>query len=258
MQALKYTSLILICLLSLGRLNPAAAAQSGFSMKNDHTAERPPAAEKQIIPETKLRRLFQAYICETLNKVPGDIAVLRFKVSGNRPIEKGNVSFRIFQKSKGRPKGHVRLSAVVSVDGLTRSEVTLSAWVDVFGPVVCAARTLNRGEMIREDDLYLARKNLSRLSEKILTEKQMAIGLSAKSTLNEHTCLKAYMLRRVPTLDRGELVTILVQLGALKVTTPGKTLESGFAGEQIRVQNAMSKKKIYARIVDDATVEVDF
>jgi flagella basal body P-ring formation protein FlgA len=212
----------------------------------------------QTVAEIKFRELFHQYICDRLSKDPNDIVLSRFKINGNRPVAEGAVEFQVFQKSKGTPKGYVRLTVIVSVDGISIREVSLSAWVDVFGSVVCAFRTLNKGETIRYKDVYLAKKNISRMPANTLTDKGMAIGLTAKNTISEGTCLKEYMLKRMPTLNKGDMVTILVELGGLKVTTPGKTLERGFAGDLIRVQNTMSKKRIYARIVDDSTVEVDF
>jgi flagella basal body P-ring formation protein FlgA len=44
----------------------------------------------------------------------------------------------------------------------------------------------------------------------------------------------------------------------LRVTVPGTILEKGYVGESVRVQNTMSLKKIYARVIDSHTVRVDF
>jgi flagella basal body P-ring formation protein FlgA len=54
------------------------------------------------------------------------------------------------------------------------------------------------------------------------------------------------------------MVTILAESGDLRVTVPGRVLEKGYKGSLIRVQNVMSKKEIYATVVNGATVTVDF
>jgi flagella basal body P-ring formation protein FlgA len=66
------------------------------------------------------------------------------------------------------------------------------------------------------------------------------------------------MLEKSPIVDRGDMVTILAESGDLRVTVPGRVLERGYLGELIRVQNSMSKKKIYARVINNSTVMVDF
>ncbi len=258
MRAFTHILAILICISMFGITGPIGAATTDAATMRDGRSRNSSGTDQHSIPVSKFHELFHAYICESMAKDPDDIALSRLKITGNRPIAAGKITYQIFQKSKGIPKGYVRLTVSVSVDGITATEVSLSAWVDVYGSVVCAARSLKKGETIGLADVYLARKNISRMPANIITDKSKAIGLSAKNSLNVNTCIREYMLIRMPTLERGELVTILAQTGGLKITTPGKTLERGFEGELIRVQNTMSKKKIYARIVDDATVEVDF
>lgn len=234
--------------------NPEPAA-SGSGQKQSSLLKH---QSEQLIPESKYRELLMAYICESLGKDPADIAISRLKISGNRRIATGDMDFQIYQKSNGTPKGYVRVTVIVSMGGMADMEVNLSAWVDVFGSVVCAVRKLNKGETVGPADIYLARKNMARMPANVITSKSKVIGLTVKNSLNANTSLREYMLIRKPTLDRGDMVTIVAQLGGLRVTTPGKTLERGFEGDLIRVQNTMSKKKIYARIVDNSTVEVDF
>jgi flagella basal body P-ring formation protein FlgA len=237
----------------------AAASQELASLdpERQQISARAHQAE-QIIPDSKYRELLMGYICDSMGKSPADIVISRFKISGNRQIAAADASFQIFQNSKGAPLGYVRVTVIVSADGMADREVILSAWVDVFGSVVCAARKLGKGETVEPGDIYLARKNMARMPANIITDKSGVIGMSVKNSLNVNTALREYMLFRKPTLKRGDMVTILAQLGGLRVTTPGKTLERGFEGDLIRVQNTMSKKRIYARIVDDSTVEVDF
>jgi len=212
----------------------------------------------RVIPEARLRKLFNDYVCDRLGKDPADAILSRFKVSGNRPVPSGHQEYRVFQKSKGAPKGHVRLTVIVSVDGISRGEVALSGWVDAFGPVVCTVRSMQKGEIVREGDIYIARKNLSRLPANTLTNQGRAIGLVLKNNVDSNTCLKKWMLKRNPTVDRGKRVTILARMDGLKISVPGRTMEKGFAGDFIKVENVMSKKKIFARVIDSATVAVEF
>jgi len=222
------------------------------------SAQKNKQKEGRVIPEARLRKLFNDYVCDRLGKDPTDVILSRFKVSGNRPVPSGPQEYRVFQKSKGTPKGHVRLTVIVSVHGISRGEVALSGWVDAFGLVVCTARSMQKGEIVRESDLYLSRKNLSRLPTNTLTNQGMAVGLVLKNNVDSNTCLKGWMLKRNPTVDRGKRVTILAKMDGLKISVPGRTMEKGFAGDFIKVENTMSKKKIFARVIDGATVAVEF
>jgi flagella basal body P-ring formation protein FlgA len=79
-----------------------------------------------------------------------------------------------------------------------------------------------------------------------------------KHQIRAETPLKEWMLVRAPIVKRGDMVTILAEAGGLRVSVPGKILEKGYKGQLVRVQNTMSHKKIYAKVINDATVRVDF
>ena len=212
----------------------------------------------QSISEAKFRETFKEYLCHHVEKEGSDIMVSRFKVVGNRPVPEGKICFQLFKKDKRRLAGNVRLVAIISVDGIARNKVRLSGWVDIFDYVVCTCRNLKKGEIIKKDDVYLAQKNISHLSPDILTDMSKAVGLMVKHTVKADTCLKEWMLKKPPIVERGDMITILAESGNLRVTVPGRVLAKGHMGELIRVQNLMSKKVIYARIINSSTVMVDF
>ena len=212
----------------------------------------------QSISDATFREIFKDYLCQHLGKEKSDVMVSRLKVLGKKLVPAGKIHFQLFQKDKRRLAGYTRLVAVVSVNGVAKNKVRLSGWVDVFESVVCARRNLKKGKIIEEGDLCLARKNISHLSSKILTDMGKAVGLMVKHTIRKETCIKEWMLGKPLIVERGDMVTILAESGNLEVTVPGRVLVKGYIGELIRVQNSMSKKVIYARVINNSTVSVDF
>jgi flagella basal body P-ring formation protein FlgA len=85
-----------------------------------------------------------------------------------------------------------------------------------------------------------------------------AVGLMVRHSIRQNTPLKEWMLERAPVLDKGAVVTILAQMGGLRVTVKGVALERGYPGEMVKVQNSMSQKTILARVMDSAHVMVEF
>jgi flagella basal body P-ring formation protein FlgA len=232
-----------------------------FSLTRPVTGEnlrRTVKQSDQSIQESTFREHFKEYICRQLRKTEADVVVSRFKVEGNRPVPAGEISFKLFPKNRIRPKGHVKLIAAVNVNGQVENEVMLSGYIDVFESVVCTSRDLKRGEVIKTDDVYLAKRNASRLSPKVLTHMDKVSGLRAKHNIKADTCLKEWMLEKSPVVERGGLITILAESGDLKVTAPGRVLMKGCLGDVVKVQNLMSKKDIYATVVNPSTVMVEF
>jgi len=212
----------------------------------------------QTIPESKFRDIFQKYLYRNLNNQECDVILSRLKITGNVPIPAGTISFQQYQKGKRRLEGHVSLIVVVEINGVVKNKVKLSGWVDIFQPVVCASRDLKRGERIEKDDLYFVKRNISHMSSKILTDMNKIIGLMAKHNVKKDTSVKEWMFEECPIVDKGDIVTIIAESGDIKVTAPGKVLMKGYAGELVKVQNLMSNKEIYAKIVNGSMVAVDF
>jgi len=212
----------------------------------------------QTIQESIFQKHFKEYVCRHLRKTGPDVVVSKFKVKGNRPVPAGTVSFKLFQKGRIRLQRCVKLIAEVNVNGQVKNEVLLLGYIDVFESVVCTSRNLKRGEVIEKDDVYLAKRNGSRLSPKVVTHMDKAEGLRAKHNIKADTCLKEWMLEKTPVVNRGDIITIFAESGGLRVTVPGRVLMKGCLGDLIKVQNLMSKKDIYAKVVNNSSVMVAF
>ena len=243
--------ILLACLVGIcfpPNAEPAAKKTNKAVIKQGH----------QSISGARLRECFMKYLRRHSGKEPSDIIVSKFKVNRNRTVPQGKVDIRLFRKGAARLAGYVRLNAVVSVNAIEKNKVQLSAWVDVFESIVCTSRDLKRKEIIKKGDVYLARKNISHMPPNAISKLNKAVGLMIKHTVKADTCLKAWMLEKPSIVERGDIVTILAESGGLRVTVPGRVLEKGYLGELIKVQNAMSKKEIYAKVINNLTVMVRF
>ena len=250
---IKTTRAIWFLLCFLGLCLPSTAVSL-----TDKDSQRIANGSYQSIPDDSFKKDYHEYLCRHLRKKRSDVAVSRFKVIGNRPVPAGKVSFELFQKNKPKLQGNVKITAAVKVNGVIKNKVILSGWVDLFEAVVCMSRNIKKGEIITKDDLYLANRNISRLSTKVLTRIDTALGLMSKQNIKANTCLKEWMLKKSPLVKRGDIVTILVESDWLRVTVPGRILMKGCSGELVKVQNLMSRKDIYAKVVNNSTVIVDF
>lgn len=251
MSNLVRTIIIIICLLAFGAISEAGSngRQGEAKIYNDSS---------QTIPEAVFRKAYNQFISYRLKKTKDDILLSRFTVSGNKVLPAGKISLNLFKKGREELTGYVRLIAIVSVDGIPKMEVKLSGWVDVFDSVVCASNNLNKGDIITAEDIHLERKNISRLNQDILKDIDQAIGLMVKHDIKENDCIKDWMLKKTPIVSKGDMVTILAEHGNIKITAPGRILEKGYKGDYIRVQNAMSKKSVYAKVINGSIVTVDF
>jgi len=249
MRRVCFVMMIFLCLWpALPGALPAKAGGAGESAR----------LQERHVPEARFREAFSRYLCARLRKPATDVIVSRFNVSDRQAAPAGPLSLEVHQKERGTLVGHVRLAAIVKVNGVAQHEVRMTGWVDVFDSVVCTARPIRKGEVIQEEDLFMFRKNTSRLRGNTFTDMNEAVGLMARHNLKENTGLMEWMVEKPAVMDKGDMVTILARVGGLRVTVRGMALERGYPGEMVKVQNTMSRKAIFARVIDGSNVVVEF
>lgn len=214
--------------------------------------------QARLVPEARFQEAFSSYLCARLRKSPADVVVSRFNVSDHRPVPTGSLTLEVHQKERGTLFGNVRLAAIVKVNGVARHEVRMTGWVDVFESVICTTRPVRKGEVLQEEDLFVFRTNISRLRGKTFSAMDEAVGLMARHNLRENTRLQEWMVEAPPIMQKGDMVSILAEMGGLRVRVQGMALERGYPGEMVRVQNTMSQKSIFARVIDGSNVMVEF
>lgn len=251
MNKIIYKIIILLCVLGFYSTSIGAAISKNNSQNVSHKSS-------QTIPEAKFREIFKNYLYKNLHNPGCDVVLSKLNIKGNVPVPAGTISFQTYQKGKRRFEGHVSLIVVVMVNGVVKNKVKLSGWADIFQPVVCASRDIQRGEKISKEDLYFVKRNISHLSSKVISDMNHIIGFMAKHNVKKDTSLKEWMFEKFPIVDKGDIVTIIAESGDIKITAPGLILMKGYAGELVKVQNLMSKKEIYAKVVNGSMVAVDF
>ena len=243
---------LLVLFLWMGMAVPVA-------MKSILAADNGPQSEKsdQTIPLEMFQEAFDFFVSQQPDLVTSDVVISRFKVARNNPVPAGEVDIQLLRTNNRPFSRYVRVKAVINVDGIPANNAEVSAWLDVFETVVCAARDLPQGHILKKRDLYEERRNISRNMDEVVTDTALLVGLMAKRSVRKGDMVRHSMVEKKPVIKRGDPVTILVESGLLRVTIPGTALDDGFAGETVSVENSMSSKKIFARVIDEVTVRVD-
>jgi len=130
--------------------------------------------------------------------------------------------------------------------------------VEALAEMVIATRTLERGEVLGESDVALARRDLAHLQGRFCRSKDEVLGLRLKSAVRANSPLRGDFLERVPIVKSGQLVTIVAENEVVRITASGRAKGSGAVGDIVMVQNLSSQKELAGRVVDATTVKVDF
>ena len=130
--------------------------------------------------------------------------------------------------------------------------------LNLYDDVVVTNYRLPRNTIINEDDLTLARRKVTGYAHQLIPSISDAVGLKTTKTLAGGAVLLSRYVKKQPLVLRGDLVTILLKRGQLKITAHGEAKSKGAEGDMIKIKNLTSRRIISAKVIDRGLVEVQF
>ncbi len=124
--------------------------------------------------------------------------------------------------------------------------------------VVVSTKPLSRGAEIGPEDVKLVKKWFHRMPQNVLSDPEEAVGKTLCVSVGPNAEVTKIMLKTPRMVRKGALVKILAENGSLMITTVGLSEENGGRGDVIRVKNIASNKIVYAKVIDNALVRVEF
>lgn len=119
---------------------------------------------------------------------------------------------------------------------------------------IVAARTLPAGTVIEAGDISIAALPDGLADD--AADPARIIGRQARTTIYEGRPVQPANLVTPTLVDRNALVTVIYTAGALSISTEGRALGKGGAGDTIPVLNVASRVTLSARINPDGTLTV--
>ena len=115
---------------------------------------------------------------------------------------------------------------------------------------------VRRGDLIGEDVVEYALIPANRLTSGVAFDIADMVGQAARRTLHPGRPVRAADLMPPIVVAKNRPVTMVYEVGALRLTARGRALADGGAGSVIKVLNIDSKRSVDALIIDSDTVAV--
>jgi flagella basal body P-ring formation protein FlgA len=136
--------------------------------------------------------------------------------------------------------------------GKERSLAVRLVWTQ---PVLVLTRSVRRGETLKESDFAVRPLRVGRAGV-YASRPSEAAGRSLRKNLSQGEAIALNLLVNVPIIERGKIVTIVVQRAGVTVKARGEALENGALGDVISVRNLAGRAVVKAAVVAEDTVEV--
>jgi len=130
--------------------------------------------------------------------------------------------------------------------------------IEVLRDIVIAARALPAGTVLTDSDVRTIQKWVRRIHPQSLTSLDTTSGKRLTIQIASGTEILATMLKDTPLVRKGKMVRMVFDNGLVHIVTVGLSEEDGIAGNIVRVKNITSNKIIYARVLSDSLVGIEF
>jgi len=128
---------------------------------------------------------------------------------------------------------------------------------DRYESVLVLTDRIRRHETLGPEKFALKEMDVTSLREKPITSATSLADMRTRRNLRRGDILTSGDIEPIPDIESGRDVTIVYSSGLCRITTEGRTLQSGMAGEYVKVKNKSSCKIIIARVVNGTAVAVD-
>ncbi|RBP83040.1 flagella basal body P-ring formation protein FlgA [Marinomonas rhizomae] len=209
------------------------------------------STEEQInhyINQVEIPRLSKIYSDATINITLNNLAALSYLPD----CESNSI-----QISNQRPDATKRTNYEVSCDSPTwKSYVPVTQSITI--PAIKTISPINRGQTINKSNTDIGDVDISNLRGHVYTKKNPPYGLIASRNLRINTVITDDLTNQPTLIKKGDSVLITASSGTIIVRMNGVALENGIKGQQIRVKNSSSERIIYAKVVTDSEVLVNY
>ena len=140
---------------------------------------------------------------------------------------------------------------------LVRTE-SVRTRIEVLRDVIIAARALPAGTVLVDNDVKTIQKWVRRIHPQSLSPSETITGKRLTMQVASGAEILATMLKSAPLVRKGKMVKMVFDNGSMQIVTIGLSEEDGVVGNIIRVKNITSNKIIYARVLSDSLVGIEF
>jgi flagella basal body P-ring formation protein FlgA len=213
---------------------------------------------RQTLNQEKLNMAIQLHIEKNM---PWPAGSMRFEVLSRLPdivMPAGNVSWKVDTKGNEDYLGESYFVLKLFHDGVLYKEESIRVRMEMLREFFVSTKNLARDSIIGAGDISLQKRWVRAIPLNSISSLDEVTGKLLSVSVRPNTEITRNMLKEVTAVKRGKMVQITLNSGPINITTMGLSEEDGTEGSFVKVRNISSNKIIYARVVGDSMVRVDF
>jgi flagella basal body P-ring formation protein FlgA len=172
--------------------------------------------------------------------------------------DKVGLSFKVSSRSREEYLGDTSFTVRIFQNDVFFKEETVRVRIEVLREFVVSTNNLGRDSVITANDISLQKKWVRAIPINVISDMEDAIGKIMCVSIRPNTEITRNMLKELMPVKKGKMVHIILDNGVMKIMAMGLSEEDGAEGSIVKVRNITSSKIIYARVIGQSKVKVDF
>lgn len=215
-------------------------------------------AKTAPIKQEEVNRAIEQHIEKNMPWPPGTMRCEILSRLPDIPLPSGNISWKVDVKGNEEYLGETFFVFKLYANGVLFREDPIRVRIEIQKDFVVSAASLSKDAVISSNDVTTKKRWVRSIPLNAITDVDDAIGKALSVSVRPNMEIGRNMLKEVAAVKRGKIVQVVVETGALNITTTGLAEEDGVEGALVRVRNMSSNKIITARVVGESRVRVVF
>lgn len=216
------------------------------------------ADERIMLKEVQVRQVVSDYLLQKTGNLGIEIRLKSLSFTGDVTLPAGKVSYEVVAPQEWEGWGRGSLALIVRVNDRVEKNIPLNVEVEALTDMVVTTRPLERGEVVEKGDVTLQKRDLATASARVCRSVADTLGKRVRIGMRGNSPVRSDYLEKLPLIKSGQMVTIVAENDAFRVTATGRAKGNGAEGDTVLVQNMNAQKDVPAVVVNANTVRVEF
>jgi len=170
----------------------------------------------------------------------------------------GKITYSIESRSREEYIGDTSFALRIFVNGIFVREANVRVRIEVLRDFVVALTSITRDSIVQSSDVTVQKKWVRNIPMNSVSSVDDVLGKSMVIGLRPNTMITRTMFKDIAPVRKGKMVQVIVDNGAMKMMMNGIAEEDGANDNLVRIRNINSNKIIYARVIGQGKVQVEF
>lgn len=218
----------------------------------------PAKSAAAIITEAEIKTAIVNYVESNMPWPPGAFRVEGKSRLSDAVIPGEDITLEITARPEQDFVGYTAFRVKYYSGAKLVQETSLGVVMEALRDVVVSTKALKKDKVITAEDVRVIKKWVRRLPDKTATASDEVVGKVLMVNIRQNNEIARNIIKEPHLIKAGSAVRIMLDNGNFSIGTMGISQENGIAAALIRVKNASSQKIIYARVVGESLVKVEF